>query len=75
MSCNPTPGDEQIIRTCEQCGNPTDLVSRMPEFGILPELRNYRCFGCEHVETDAVTFSHSQREDVHGFRFELWNGS
>jgi hypothetical protein len=75
MSGNPTRGHEQMIRTCEQCGNPMDLFSRVPQFGILPELRNYRCFGCEHVETDAVTFSHPQRGDMHGSRLELWGAS
>jgi hypothetical protein len=42
-----------MIGKCAQCGNPMELFSQMPRFGTLPELRNYRCLCCGHVESDA----------------------
>jgi hypothetical protein len=37
-----------MIRECERCGSFFDLLARDP---YLPELHNYLCFSCEHVES------------------------
>jgi hypothetical protein len=55
-----------MIRKCEQCGNPMDLFACARSLGTLPELRSYRCPGCEHVETDVGTVSPLQRGDIQG---------
>lgn len=63
-------GTEHMIRKCERCGNPMDLIACEPRLGTLPELRSYRCFGCGHVETDAGAISLLQRGDMQGARVD-----
>lgn len=43
-----------------------DLFACTPGFGTLPDLRSYRCPGCEHVETDTRTVGPQEREDIQG---------
>ena len=59
-----------MIRKCERCGNPMDLMACEPRLGTLPELRSYRCLCCGHVETDAGAIGPLQRGDMQGLRLE-----
>jgi hypothetical protein len=60
-----------MIRNCERCGNPMDLFACEPAVGALPELRSYRCPGCEQVETDSGTVVPLERGDIQGARVDL----
>ena len=37
--------------SCELCSGSMRLVGTIPKFGIIPELRTFRCEACGHVDT------------------------
>ena len=56
-----------MIRQCERCGNPVDLLARDP---YLPALRSCLCFSCERAANDAAAARSFQRADAEAHRAE-----